>query len=444
MRLPTIAGVRPDLDVLIAGSGMVGASLACALAGGPLRVGVVEPVEPSAPAQPSYDDRVVALSLGSRRILEGIGVWDALMASATPIRAVHVSDRGHFGATRLRADRAGVEALGYVVEARALGHALLDRLGDAQGVERVCPARVASLALGDYAVEVALASPGRPAPSGAAESAGRGQDDGPYGHRPVPAGQGLPQTLVARLVVAADGGQSAVREAAGIAVEERAYGQSAVIANITPQRPHEGVAYERFTPSGPMAVLPMSEGRCALVWTVPAATEGEVLGLDDVSFLAAVQERFGDRLGRFLRVGARSAYPLTLRRACGHAAGRVVVIGNAAHTLHPVAGQGFNLGLRDVAALAQVLTDAARAGEDPGASTVIDRYAAWRTADQAEVSTFTDAMVRVFSNDSTLLALARNAGLLALDLLPGLKSGFARHAMGLAGRQPRLARGLPL
>lgn len=432
-------GVSPQYDVLIAGSGMVGASLACALAGGPLRVGVVEPVEPSAPAQPSYDDRVVALSLGSRRILEGIGVWDALRASATPIRAVHVSDRGHFGATRLRADRAGVEALGYVVEARALGHALLARLGGAQGVERICPARVASLVPGDRTVEVALASTKRLLSSGGAASAGRVAEEGPAWD-----GAGVPQTLAARLVVAADGGQSAVREAAGIAVEEREYRQSAVIANLTPQRPHEGVAYERFTPSGPMAVLPMSGGRCALVWTVPSEAEREVLGLDDDAFLAAVQARFGDRLGRFLRVGSRTAYPLTLRRARGHAAGRVVVIGNAAHTLHPVAGQGFNLGLRDAAALAQVLADAARAGDDPGASTVLDRYAAWRTADQAEVSTFTDAMVRVFSNDSSLLALARNAGLLALDLLPGLKSGFARHAMGLAGRQPRLARGLPL
>ncbi|MCU0937344.1 MAG: 2-octaprenyl-6-methoxyphenyl hydroxylase [Gammaproteobacteria bacterium] len=444
MRLPTIAGVCPDFDVLIAGSGMVGASLACALAGGPLRIGVVEPVEPSAPAQPSYDDRVVALSLGSRRILEGIGVWEALRAAATPIRAVHVSDRGHFGATRLRADRAGVEALGYVVEARALGQALLARLGLAPGIERICPARVASLVPGDRAVGVALASPGRPASSGGADPAVPRVGEGSDRQRPVPGSPGLLQTLASRLIVAADGGQSVVREAAGIAVEEREYRQSAVIANLTPQRPHEGVAYERFTPSGPMAVLPMSEGRCALVWTVPLAAEQEVLGLDDDAFLAAVQSRFGDRLGRFLRVGARSAYPLTLRRARDHAAGRVVVIGNAAHTLHPVAGQGFNLGLRDVAALAQVLADAARTGEDPGAGTVLDRYAAWRTADQSEVSTFTDAMVRVFSNDSTLLALVRNAGLLALDLLPGLKSGFARHAMGLAGRQPRLARGLPL
>ncbi|MCU0936400.1 MAG: 2-octaprenyl-6-methoxyphenyl hydroxylase [Gammaproteobacteria bacterium] len=435
-----MAAVHPDFDVLIAGSGMVGASLACALAGGPLRVGVVEPVEPSAPAQPSYDDRVVALSLGSRRILEGIGVWATLRDSATPIRVVHVSDRGHFGATRLRADRAGVEALGYVVEARALGHALLTRLGDVQGVARVCPARVASLVPGDGAVELALASPpGRPASSGGTGPAGRGAGDGP-----VPGGRGVPRTLAARVVVAADGGQSAVREAAGIAVDEREYRQSAVIANLTPQRPHEGVAYERFTPAGPMAVLPMSEGRCALVWTVPSEAEREVLALDDDAFLAEVHTRFGDRLGRLLRVGVRSAYPLTLRRARDHAAGRVVVIGNAAHTLHPVAGQGFNLGLRDAAVLAQVLADAVRAGEDPGASAVIDRYAAWRTADQVEVSTFTDAMVRVFSNDSTLLALARNAGLLALDLLPGLKAGFTRHAMGLAGRQPRLARGLPL
>ena len=403
-----------DFDILIAGSGMVGASLACALAGRPLRVVTVEPVEPTASRQPSYDDRVVALSLGSQRILEATGVWRGLQGLATPIRAVHVSDRGHFGATRLEALRLGVEALGYVVEARSLGAALLARLAAPGGPERLCPARVESLAPAADAALVTL-------------------DVG-----------GAVRRVTARLVVAADGGRSEVRAGVGIATDERPYGQAAVIANLSPERAHQGVAYERFTDTGPLAVLPMSEGRCALVWSVPEGVAERVLGLDDAEFLRAVQERFGERLGRFLRVGHRSAYPLSLVRAREQIRPRVVVIGNAAHTLHPVAGQGFNLGLRDAAALAQVIVDTVRDGGDPGLPEALESYARWRQADHSQVTGFTDAVVRVFSNRSAIIGAARNAGLLALDLLPGLKGDLARRMMGLAGRQSRLACGVPL
>jgi 2-octaprenyl-6-methoxyphenol hydroxylase len=404
----------PDLDVLIAGSGMVGASLACALAGQGLRVATVEPVEPSAPAQPSYDDRVVALSLGSQRILGGVGAWDGLAGQATAIREVHVSDRGHFGASRLSAEHLGVAALGYVVEARAIGRALLERLAVPGGPERICPASVRSVAPGPEAVEVVV------------ESAG--------GSR----------RLSTRLLVAADGARSGVREAAGIPAEEHPYRQSAVIANLTPARSHAGVAYERFTDSGPLALLPMTAGRCALVWTVPAERTAWALGLGDEAFLAAVQDRFGDRLGALLRVGRRSAHPLSLVRARAQVRGRVVVVGNAAHSLHPVAGQGFNLGLRDAAALAEVLVDAARAGGDPGAPGTLAAYAGWREGDQRQVTLFTDAVVRLFSSGSRVLAAARGLGLLAVDLLPGVGPGLARRMMGLHGRQPRLACGISI
>jgi 2-octaprenyl-6-methoxyphenol hydroxylase len=406
--------VAVEFDVLIVGSGMVGASLACALAGGALRVVTVEPVEASAPAQPSYDDRVVALSRGSQRILHAVGVWGALPEEATPIQAVHVSDRGHFGAARLAAGPLGVEALGYVVEARALGAALLARLQAPDGPQRLCPARVVAVTPAEDAATVRL-------------EAG-----------------GVVREVRARLVVAADGGRSGVRDGLGIAADERPYGQTAVIANLSPERAHRGVAYERFTESGPLALLPMRGGRCGLVWTVPSPDAERVLGLDDAAFLAVLQDRFGDRLGRFTRVGRRSAYPLSLVRAREQVRRRVAVIGNAAHTLHPVAGQGFNLGLRDAAALAQLVVDAARAGSDPGASSVLEAYARWRRADQAEVTLFTDSVVRLFSNRSPLLAAARNTGLLALDLLPGLKGELAWRMMGLAGRQSRLACGVPL
>lgn len=403
-----------DYDVLITGAGMVGASLACGLAGSALRVGVVEAVPAGAPDQPSYDDRVVALSLGSRRILGGLGVWDRLAGSATAIRAVHVSDRGRFGFTRLRAEQEGVEALGFVVEARQVGAALSERLAAAGPHDLLCPAGLVALTQDERSVVAELR------------------------------GEGVPRRVSARLLVAADGGRSVAREAAGIGVAQWAYGQTALIANVSPARPHQGVAYERFTDAGPLALLPMSEGRCALVWTVASEQAAGLLALDDPAFLDALQARFGDRLGRFLRVGRRHAYPLTLLRAETQARGRVVVIGNAAHTLHPVAGQGYNLGLRDVAVLAQVILDAVRSGEDPGAAAVLERYTAWRDADQRSTARFTDGLARLFSSRSTLLGLARNTGLVALDLAPALKHTLARRAMGLAGRQPRLARGLPL
>jgi len=401
-------------DLLIVGGGMVGGSLACALAGQPLRVAVIEAVPPSAPGQPSYDDRAVALSLGSRRILEGIGVWDRLSGQAVPIHRIHVSDRGHFGSARLSAREEAVPALGYVVEARMLGPVLEDGMQAADTVDLISPARLVRFTAG------------------------------PEGVSAVVDREGERVEFTARLLVAADGGRSLAREAAGIGAREWDYGQAAVTANVTPQRPHDNTAFERFTETGPMAMLPMSEGRCALVWTVQAAVVEEVLGLDDAAFLERLQERFGYRLGRFLRVGQRSAYPLSLIQAREQARERLVVIGNAAHSLHPIAGQGFNLGLRDVAVLAQVLVDALHEGHDPGALAVLSRYADWRRHDQASMTLFTDTLVRVFSNDLTPLVWGRNLCLLVTDLMPPAKHVLARFAMGLAGRQPRLARGLPL
>jgi len=401
-------------DILIVGGGMVGGSLACALAGQPLRVAVIEAVPPSAPGQPSYDDRAVAVSLGSSRILEGIGAWDRLAGQAVPIRHIHVSDRGHFGFTRLSAAQEGVPALGYVVEARMLGPVLGDCMQPAEGLDLLSPARLVQVTAGRESVSAMV------------ETDGERLD------------------LTARLVVAADGGRSLVREAAGIATREWDYGQAAVIANVTPERPHHHTAFERFTETGPVALLPMNEGRCALVWTVQAGQVDEVLGLEDRAFLNRLQARFGHRLGRFHQVGRRSAYPLALIRAREQARERLVVVGNAAHSLHPIAGQGFNLGLRDVAVLAQILVDARRQGQDPGGFSVLQAYADWRRRDQDGVSLFTDGLVRVFSNRFTPLVLARNLGLLATDLVPPVKHVLARFAMGLAGRQPRLARGLPL
>jgi 2-octaprenyl-6-methoxyphenol hydroxylase len=245
-----------------------------------------------------------------------------------------------------------------------------------------------------------------------------------------------------RLLVAADGGRSAIRERLGIAQRHRTYGHHAIVANVTPSLPHQGVAFERFTETGPLALLPMTQNRCGLVWTARDAGVADVLALDDRAFLAALQERFGFRLGRFVAVGRRSHYPLELRLAETQVLDRVAIIGNAAHTVHPIAGQGFNLGIRDVAMLADVLVEADRTGRDLGALAVLTDYEAARRRDQRTVALATDVLARLFTNPLGPLRVARNLGMTVLDALPPAKHLLARVGMGLAGAQPRLARGL--
>ena len=404
-----------DYDILIIGGGMVGASLACALGNSGLRIAVVEAVPLAAGAQPSYDERTIALAFGSRRIFEGIGVWgEGARLGAMPIEKIHISDRGRFGFTHLSCADLGQEALGYVVEARVLGLALLARLQQLSNIAWLCPATLESV---DFQQESAVA---------------RIRHDG------------ATHDLRVRLVVAADGADSAVRNAAGIDFERTEYGQSAVVTTVTINQPHQDTAYERFTGTGPLALLPMSNNRMAVVWSTQTGNVETLLDLSDEEYLVRLQERFGDRLGTLTRLGKRRAYPLMLTRVKEHVRPRLVLIGNAAHTVHPVAGQGFNLGLRDVAALAEVLVTAKQEGRDLGDLEVLKRYADWRARDNKVISTFTNSLIRVFSNDFPPLAFARNLGLLAVDLVPPLKRRLLRVTSGLAGKLPRLARGLPL
>jgi 2-octaprenyl-6-methoxyphenol hydroxylase len=407
-------GVVAEYDVLIVGGGMVGASLACALGGHPLRVGMIESVPFGEPDQPSYDDRSIALAYGSQRIFAGMDLWQEIAPQAMPIRKIHVSDRGHFGAVRMDAADMGCAALGYVVENRILGEVFHRRLTGLSNLDIFCPARLLEFAIDDRLMHARVSV------------------------------EGGERRLRTRLIVGADGGRSVVRDLAGITANRTGYGQTAIIANITPGRDHRCMAYERFTASGPLAMLPLSGNRCSMVWTVSEGDAQTVLGLSDAEFLASVQGQFGARLGILQKVGRRTAYPLTLISARQAVRERMVLIGNAAHTLHPVAGQGFNLGLRDVAALAEVLVEAVTAGRDPGAREVLDRYSAWRHGDQHRVTAMTDGLVRLFSNDLLPLVLARSAGLLVLDKLAPLKRLLMRQTMGTAGRQPRLARGLAL
>lgn len=407
--------LKTSYDILIIGGGMVGASLACAFGDSRLRVGLVEAVRLDAPSQPSYDDRTVALAYGSRRILDGIGVWDRIAAhQIAPILRIHISDRGRFGMTRLSAADLGTEALGYVVENRVLGNALYVSLNGFTGVKLHCPAVLRAVRFEADQAVVDINFDGRT------------------------------EELSARLIVAADGADSAVRAAAGIAADRTEYDQAAIVTNVTPGKAHGGTAYERFTDTGPLALLPMSEERCAVVWSARRAEVETVLGWTDTEFLARLQDRFGERLGVFQRIGKRRAYPLSLTRVHEHVRPRLVLIGNAAHSVHPVAGQGFNLGLRDVAALAEVLMDAARRGDDIGDLDILRPYAAWRRRDNQVVATLTVGLTRIFSTSFLPLTLARNLGLTAVDLLPPVKRRFMRITSGLAGRLPRLARGLPL
>ena len=407
--------MKNDYDVLIIGGGLAGASLACALANTSLRVAVIEAVPLKASNQPSYDDRTTALAYSSRRIFEGIGVWDNIQKQgACPIKQIHISDRGHFGFTRLHANEAGLEALGYVAINRIIGQSLYAVIEQSDNIEMICPAKVENI----HEVEAGM-------------SCGIKQGESS-------------KTVTASLVVMADGGRSGLREAMGIVSHRKDYHQIAIITNVTPFRPHNNVAYERFTETGPLAILPLDNQRCGVVWSTRPENVDEMMGWNDEKFLSELQQRFGNRLGDFERVGKRQAYPLVQTRVDEHIRSRLVLVGNAAHSVHPVAGQGFNLGLRDVATLAQVIVEASQQNQDIGSLSVLRRYEKWRHRDNRVVSRFTDSLVRIFSNRFLPMVVARNIGLIGVDLFPGLKKELTRRTSGLNGRLPRLARGLPL
>ncbi len=418
--------MEQDFDVVIVGGGMVGASLAVALSFTSKRILVVEPSHPGSAAQPSYDERTVALTYSARNIFSAIGVWKQIeSAGVQPIYDIHISNRGHFGQAHLCAAHAGTEALGYVVPTRVIGECLWEQIEQAKNITLCCPATVEALTSTDDNCSVVIA-------------------------------QGKKSTTArCRLVVLADGGRSTLARQSGLVPESKSYGHSAVLSIISVDRPHNGRAYERFTRHGPLALLPLGQSgehessndeknsdRYAVVWSTDNSQVDARLELDDQDFIEALQQEFGDRAGNFFRPTQRKAYPLSNARVESPVNGRVVAIGNAAHTVHPVAGQGFNLGLRDVACLAEIIHDCAVS--QLGSAQMMHRYASSRLEDTTRVDKFTHSLIEIFANEYAPLSLARNLVLKAIEYCPPAKRLLLRRTMGLAGNHSRLALGLAL
>ena len=393
-------------DIAIVGGGLAGGSLALALRDSGYRVALVEAFSDEQRRVSPSGDRALALSYGTVCLLKSMGLWQGMAQNCAAIREIHISDRGHFAKARLSARKEGVDALGYVITARPLEDHIASSLENSN-VFRICPARLTGFQAGPDWDCLTLDK----------------------------AGEVL--SLSARLVVGADGIHSAVRRFLDIAQEVRDYQQTAIVTQVRPDIDPDGLAFERFTAFGPLAMLPTLESSCAVVWTQKNDIAKRLITLDDKGFLNCLQDAFGFRLGRLDLKTERVQFPLKLVRAKKMVGHRSVLIGNTVHQLHPVAGQGFNLGMRDVALLAEMIRDDSRNGRDPGAEALLKRYAAARSRDHEILVRFTDGVVRMFSNDWIPLAGARGLGLFGLDRCYPVKHLLTRHAMGLGGRMPR-------
>ena len=390
-------------DIVIVGGGMVGATLACALAKLPYQVAVLEAFDFSStgPTQPSFDDRSVALSYGSRLLMQDMGLWEHIQEHAQGISEIQISERKRLGLTRMQAKEEGVDALGFVLENRSLGAVFQQQISDADRLQWIAPAKVTAVTTRADGVQLGYEQ------------------------------QGQQQELQTKLLIAADGANSFVRGCLDIEAHTTDYGLSAIIANVQTQLPHKGVAYERFTPTGPLAFLPLQpfkrHSRCSVVMTVKHDEVDDLMGMGEAAFLKDLQARFGQRLGRLEKVGQRAAYPVALVQAEKCSAPHSLIIGNAAQSLNPVAGQGFNLALRDVAALLEVL----QGEESLGSSGFILAYKASREKDRDNTIRFTDSLVKVFANTLTPLAHLRAGSLMMTDLVGPLRQRFVRQGMGL-------------
>ncbi|ELA9391577.1 2-octaprenyl-6-methoxyphenyl hydroxylase [Vibrio parahaemolyticus] len=388
-------------DVVIAGGAMAGATLALAiehLSQGALRVAVVEPFKAQSDQHPGFDSRSIALSYGTVNLLRHLELWSAIEPFTTPIEHIHVSDRSHAGMTDITKYDVGVEALGYVVELADVGRVYQELLTHSTAIDLYCPDSAKHITRTQENVTIELASG---------------------------------ELLNAKLLVAADGAVSQCCQQIGLELSEHDFDQVAVIANIVTQEPHQGRAFERFTENGPVALLPMSDNRMSLVWCLCPDEAQIVMELSESEFLERLQQDFGWRLGAMQKVGLRASYPLLLRHRKQNISHRFAIVGNAAQTLHPIAGQGFNLGIRDVVTLAEELV---KQGEDVGRYQGLIRFSQRREADRNETIWLTSSLVHVFSNDLLAMRIGRNTALAAMDNLSIFKQPLLRHTLGLVKR----------
>lgn len=395
-------------EVAIVGGGLSGLSLGIACAAAGVEVAVIDREDPAKFRSAAYDGRTTAIAYGSQQVLRGIGVWDALAADAQPIREIRVADGN--SPLFLHYDRreVGAEALGYIVENRLLRGALQARAEALPSLKLYAPSAVADVDFAETQVRLSLA-------------------DGRH--------------LIAALTVGADGRSSAMRDAAAIKSWSKSYRQTAIVCVVRHAQPHRGVAVEHFRTAGPFAILPMTGDRSSIVWTEDEHAAPALLALDDAGFTRQLASRFGDFLGALTVEPGRWSYPLMLIQAERYVADRLALIGDAAHVIHPIAGQGWNLGVRDIAALAELIVDAHRLGLDLGSASLLRRYERWRRLDSLTLAAVTDGLNRLFANELPPLRLARDLGLAAVNRAPALKRFFMRHAMGVVGDLPRLVKG---
>ena len=411
-----LAGMSTKDEILIVGGGLNGPALALALAQAGFVVTVIDALEIDPRENPDFDGRSYALALGSQRLLDGIGLWDRLANDAQPMLDIKVTD-GHAGQGPspffMHFDHREIEEgpMGYMVEDRHLRRALLDKMRETDGVTLLNGKSVTGQTTDASGVSLTL-------------------DDGTQ--------------VSGAIVIGCDGRSSGTAQRAGIKRTGWDYGQTALVCSISHEQPHNGVAHQFFMPSGPLAILPLTGNRSSIVWSETTELAHEINALDDAGYLAALKPRFGDFLGEIALAGKRFTYPLGLTLANAMIADRLALVGDAAHGVHPIAGQGLNAGLRDVAALAETLADAKRRGEDPASPLVLGRYQQWRRFDTASMALATDTFNRLFSNDNPLLRLGRDIGMGLINAAPALRRGFIREAAGLSGDLPRLMRGRPL
>jgi 2-octaprenyl-6-methoxyphenol hydroxylase len=398
-----------DVELLVAGGGLNGLLLGIACADAGLAVAVIDRQDPATMLGETFDGRASAIAYGSRLVLDGVGLWPAIAPEAEAIREIRVADDDspwflHYDHRELKTDA----PLGYIVENRVLRCALIERARALPALRLMTPQAVAAVERSDTGATATLGDGGR---------------------------------LAARLVAAADGKNSPLRQAAGIRTIEWRYRQVGIVTTVEHERPHAGIAIEHFLPAGPFAILPMTGNRSSIVWTEDAALAPHLLALPDPDFTAELRARFGEFLGQLEPVGPRWNYPLSLMQAERYTARRLALVGEAAHVIHPIAGQGLNVGIRDIAALAEAIVDARRLGLDIGDDMVLERYQRWRRLDAVLLAGVTDGLNRLFSNTIGPVRLVRDLGLTAVNRLPPLKRLLMSHAMGTLGDRPRLARG---